>query len=239
MTLTIASISWVLPFGLIGGGELCESMNVALVFLFVNHGKWWKVDLLTEKYVFITYWLLKLTGTGFKALISVLYSFGQLGGIDAFFLPISQYTLKIFMTSSTRHLQSVIKAPSSLTWNQHRIKVCSNVLMHPQSKEKMINNGNSYETWVSDRQSLFALPTYMCFPSAIQSFVCSTPAPNNFGKSTERTMAAFFLTSISVSILGETDDGALCAMRILMPPLVPAFKRLLNISSPCHADEWL
>lgn len=54
---------------------------------------------------------------GLDAFIRVRYESGQFGGITAFGLPISQYTLNIFDMSLTRHEQFVTMTPSSLTLN--------------------------------------------------------------------------------------------------------------------------
>lgn len=69
----------------------------------------------TERKVFILKSWLNSTGIGFEAFILVRYESGQFGGMTAFGLPRSQYTLNIFDMSSTRHEQFVTITPSSLT----------------------------------------------------------------------------------------------------------------------------
>lgn len=89
-------------------------------------------------------------------------------------------------------------------------------------------------TWVNDLQSIFALPMYICAPSTIHNLVCNTPPPIKRGKFTERTKAALRFCKISVSKFGWSCVGELCAILILSPFWVPAFKIDWKIFSPYY-----
>ena len=99
--------------------------------------------------------------------------------------------------------------------------------------DKHWNFSRTVITWVSDRQSMLALPTKKCFPSTTHSLVCKIPAPINRLKSKVRTTAAPKESNTRVSSSGADLEGWFWATRIRMPRSSPASFSCLNTSSPC------
>lgn len=136
--------------------------------------------------------------------------------------------VELYLVLSSNGQEGGIRA-SSLPINQYKLNIFETSFT---KHEQFVISAPISFTCVNDRQSILALPMYMCWPSTSHSFVCNTPPPMRRGKFTERTIAALRLTKMSVSKFGFSLVGALCAIRILMPRCVPAVNIDWKIFSP-------